>query len=152
MPFRPFQDTQLSLTGLQDEMSRLIERVWHAGVSTGPLDGQQWAPVLDLYEFDDYYTLCIEVPGMDGSSVDLSYIGKELTIRGEKVKPAVAGEARRSMLGERRYGTFCRTVELPEDIDAEKLSAQCRLGVLEVTIPKSDAGRVKAVKIDVEEG
>jgi HSP20 family protein len=142
----------MSLSGLQDEMSRLIERIWHAGVSTGPLDGQQWAPVLDLHEFDDHYTLCVEVPGLDGASVELSYLGGELTLRGEKPKPKTAAGARRTLLGERRYGTFCRTIELPDNINADKLSAQCRLGVLEVTIPKSEAGKVKSVKIDVEEG
>ena len=93
MPFRPFQDTQLSLSNLQDEMNRLIERVWHAGVSTGPLDGQEWAPVIDLYEFDDYYTLCVEVPGIDVASVDVTCLDRVLTIRGEKNKPEARAAA-----------------------------------------------------------
>jgi len=52
MNFRPFPDTPLSISGLQDEFNRLLERVWHAGVSTGPLDGQDWAPVLARLEDD----------------------------------------------------------------------------------------------------
>ena len=151
MPFRPLQDTQLSLSNLQDEMNRLFERIWHAGVSTRPFDGQQWAPVVDLYEYDDRYVLYAEIPGVDGSAVELSYLDHALTIRGEKSKPGAVGEAERPVRGERRYGTFCRTVEVPPDINADKLSAKCQAGVLEVTIPKSEASRPKAVKIDVQE-
>ena len=152
MPFRPLQDTQLSLSNLQDEMNRLFERIWHAGVSTRPFDGQKWAPVVDLYEYDNRYVLHAEIPGVDGTAVELSYLDNALTIRGEKTKPAAAEEADRSLRSERRFGVFCRTVELPPGIDADKLSAQCSAGVLEVTIPKSEASRPKAINIDVQEG
>ncbi len=149
MAFRPLQETQLSLGNLQDEVNRLFERIWHAGVSTGPFDGQQWAPVIDLDEFAEYYTLYAEVPGVDAGSVELSYVDHELTIRGEKPKPAGAEEADRSLRCERRFGAFCRTVALPHGIDAEGLSAECRNGVLEITIPKSESSRPTAIKSDV---
>jgi HSP20 family protein len=149
MAFRPFQDTEFSLGNLQEELNRLVERIWHSGVSTGPFDGQEWAPVVDLVEFADHYLLYAEIPGVDGSTVELSYIGHELTIRGEKTKPACADEADRSLRRERRFGNFCRTVTLPAGIDADKLSASCRAGVLDITIPKSESSRPKAIKIDV---
>ena len=88
MPFRPFQETQLSLGNLQEEINRLFGRIWHAGVSTGPFDGQRWAPLIDLYEHADCYTLYAEVPGVEGEAVELSYVEHTLTIRGEKAKPA----------------------------------------------------------------
>ena len=151
MAFGRMEDMQFSLGSLQDEMNHLLERIWHAGVSTGPFDGQQWAPVIDLYEHGDFYTLYAEVPGVDPGSVDVSYVGRALTIRGEKAKPAGAGAGGSSLRRERRFGTFCRTVELPADIEADKLSARCQGGVLEITIPKSEASRPKSVKIQVEE-
>ena len=55
MAFRPFEDTQFSLGNLQDEMNKLFERLWHAGVAAGPFDGQKWAPFLDLHEYADRY-------------------------------------------------------------------------------------------------
>lgn len=152
MAFRPLQDTQLSLSSLQDEANRLFERFWHAGVSTGPFDGQKWAPVVDLYECAEHYTLYVEIPGVDGDAVELSYLDHELTIRGEKPKPAGADEARSPLRQERRFGTFCRAVELPRGIDADKMSAACRAGVLEITIPKSASSRPKAIKIDASDG
>ncbi len=151
MTFRPFQETQHSLGNLQEELNRMVERIWHAGVSTGPLNGQAWAPVVDLYEHADYFTLHAEIPGVDCNAVELSYIDHELTIRGEKTRPAADGEADKVHRRERRFGTFCRTVELPRGIEADKLSATCNDGVLEVMIPKSESSRPKAIKIDVAE-
>ena len=115
MTFRPLQDTQLSLSNLQDEMYRLFGRIWHAGLSTGPFDGQKWAPFVDLYEYDDRYTLYAEVPGVEGNEVDLTHIGHALTIRGEKVRPAGLDEDKRPIHGERRFGVFSRTIDLPAD-------------------------------------
>lgn len=152
MAFRSIPDFQVSLGNLQDEMNRLFSRVWHGGVSTGPFDGQEWGPAIDLYEHDDRYTLFVEVPGIDGKSIDVSYVGTALTVRGEKVKPAGIAEDNRAIHRERRFGTFCRTIELPGDIVPEQLSAKCQAGVLEVTIPKSEASKPKAVKIEVEDG
>lgn len=149
MAFRPFQETQFSLGNLQDEMNRLFERVWHAGVSTGPFDGQQWAPVVDLEEFADHYKLYAEVPGVDAGAVELSLVESELTIRGEKTRPTDAVESNRSVRRERRFGSFCRTVGLPPGIDAEKLSATCHNGVLVITVPKSESARPKAIKVSV---
>ena len=152
MPFRPFQETQLSLTNLQEEMNRLIERIWHAGVSTRPFDGQEWAPAIDLYEHPDRYVLYAEMPGVNPDSIDLSYLEHSLTIRGEKTKPAGLGEDDRPLRGERRFGAFCRTVELTRDIDADKLSAKYHAGVLEVILPKTETSRTKAIRVEVEEG
>ncbi len=152
MAFRPFQDRDVSLGTLQDEMNRFFDQVWHSGVSAGPFDGQKWAPPMDLHEHPEHYALYVELPGVAVGAVDLSYVGSTLTVRGEKTKPAHSGEGDKPLRSERRYGTFCRTVELPGDIEAERLSARCQDGVLEITIPKSEANRPKAVKIDVKKG
>ncbi|MFQ5494800.1 MAG: Hsp20/alpha crystallin family protein, partial [Phycisphaerae bacterium] len=147
MAFRPWQDKDFSLGNLQEEMNRMFDRVWHSGVRAGPFDGQQWAPPVDLYEHDDRYVLYIEIPGVDGNEVEVTHVGSALTIKGEKVRPDGAGEGDRPLRGERCFGTFCRTIELPGDIQVDKLSAKCHGGVLEITVPKSEASRPKAVKI-----
>ncbi len=152
MPFRPLQDAPVSLSNLQEDINNLIGRIWHAGVSTRPFDGQQWAPVVDIHEYEDRYALYAEIPGVDGDTVELSYLDGALTIRGEKTKPAGLDDAEKSLRCERRFGTFCRTVDLPPGVDTERLSAQCQAGVLQVTIPKSETSRSKAIKIKVEEG
>ncbi len=151
MSFRPFQDPPFSLGNLQEEMSRLVERVWHAGLSTGPFDGQKWAPLVDMYEHEDHYTLFVEVPGVDPAEVEVTHLGQTLTIRGEKHRPPSVGESDRPVRGERRFGSFCRSVELPGDIEAARLSAKYHGGVLEINIPKSESSKPKTVKIRVED-
>ena len=151
MSFRPLQDVPASLGNLQEEMNRLLDRVWHGGLSTGPFDGQECAPPIDLYEYEDRYVGFLEVPGVDASTVNVSYLEHSLTISGEKSAPGDTDDARR-IRRERRFGTFSRVIELPGDIDADRVSATCRAGVLEVTIPKTESSRAKSIKIDVQEG
>ncbi len=151
MAFRPLQDVPVSLGNLQDEVNRLFNQVWHGGFSTGPFDGQECAPPIDLYELDDCYTLLVEIPGVDAGSVDLSYVGHTITVRGEKVKPADIDDGCR-VRAERHFGTFCRSISLPVDIDTGRLSAKCQAGILEITIPKTESSRPKSVKIEIKEG
>ncbi len=148
--FRPFQDPQLSLGALQDEMNRMFDRVWHGGVSTRPFDGQPWAPAVDLYEYEDRYTVYAELPGVCVESVEVSYLANSLTIRGEKSRPEKVAEATPSLRSERRFGAFCRTVELPGGIDPDRASAKCASGVLEITIPKSATSRSKTIRVEAE--
>ncbi len=152
MTFRPIHETQQALGTLQDEMNRMFERVWHAGVSTPPFDGQQWAPTIDIYEHDDRYVMYVELAGVEAEDVDVSHVGNALTIRGEKTLPAGIEDGTPSLQRERRFGTFCRTVELPAGADAGKVTAKCQCGVLEITVPKSEVCRPKAIKINVDEG
>jgi len=152
MPFKTIQDAQVSLGGLQDEMNRLIERVWHAGLSTGPFDGQQWGPVMDVYEDDDAFLLFAELPGVDGKDVEVTVLGSVLTVRGEKRRPEAVTEAESPVRTERRFGTFNRSIDLPAGIDAEALTAKCHGGVLSVRIPKLESSKPKSVRIETEEG
>lgn len=145
--FKPFQDTNFSLGNLQDEMTRLLERVWHAGLSTGPLDGQKWAPVVDLQEFADHYTLFAEIPGVDRGGVELTFLNNVLTIRGEKNAPPEVQQSVRSLRTERRYGEFCRSIELPGDVDAEHVAASVDKGLLVVTLPKLASSKPREIKI-----
>lgn len=151
MAFHPFRASSVSLNALQDEMSRLLERVWHGGVTAGPFDGQAWAPAVDLREFDHCYVIYADVPGVAADKIDVSYLNEVLTIRGSKDAPAgVDGLAGATLREERRYGAFSRSVELPPGSDAERLAAACRDGVLTITIPKTASCKPKSVRIQVD--
>ncbi len=149
IPFR--RERQLSLSDLQDQMNMLLSRMWHGGVSTGPFDGQDWAPPLDVYETADRYVVKAEVPGLRVEHIDVSFDGRTLTIAGEKtVEPA--DEALHSTIcRERRFGSFRRSVELPGEVEASGISAVCRNGVLEVSLPKEEKCRATSIRIDVGE-
>lgn len=149
MSFRPFGFSPPSVNALQDEMRNLIERVWHTGLATGPFDGQAWAPLVDLYEHGHCYKLYADVPGVPADKVELTVMGTTLTIRGQKnAVSGVDGETGEVLRNERRLGAFSRSVELPPGIDPDGVSASARDGVLEITIPKLESVRARAVRVD----
>ena len=149
MMFKAMQDPQQLFGTLQDEMNRVFDRVWHGGISTRPFDGQQWAPALDVYEYPDRFVVHVEVPGIDGNSVDVSCVGNTLTIRGEKRLPMEVTAETPSLYRERRYGCFCRAVELAGKIVVDQVAARCQNGVLEITVPKSESERPRSVRVEV---
>ncbi len=149
--FRAMQDPQHVFGTLQDEMNRVFDRVWHGGISTRPLDGQQWAPGLDVYEYPDRFVVQVEVPGVDGNSVDVSCVCNTLTIRGEKRRPPEVTADSPSLYRERRFGSFSRTVELTGKIVVELVAARYQNGVLEVTVPKAESDRPRSVRVEVNQ-
>ena len=149
IPFR--KEGQVSLRDLQEEMNNLFARLWHTGLSTGPLDGQDWAPVLDVLEEEDRYVIRAEVPGLDAAGIELTYSGETLTIKGHK-EVHYTDEQRKSLIRhERRFGAFSRSVSLPAAADPGKISATCHNGLLEISLPKTEESKPKAIKIAVAE-
>lgn len=148
-----------NVQGVRNEVDRLLDRVWHLGVSTAPLDGQDWAPCLDVFEEADRYIVRAELPGMAAEDVSVEMLGQALSIRGFKAAPAQpseksdaggAGEsmaACRKLRGECRYGSFARKTDLPGPVNEAGVSAICRHGVLEVSIPKAPSSLGKSVKV-----
>lgn len=140
-----------SLQDLRSEFDQLLDRVWHAGLTTAPLDGQDWAPTLDVMEAPEGYHIFVELPGVPADSVDVSVLNNTLTIRGTKPPPVKTAEKHRMLRTECRHGAFCRKYELPGPVRAEDVSASCRQGILEIVIPKSPEVVGSKVKIRVEE-
>lgn len=149
MSFNPFRrEIPLSLNDLQNEMNRMFDRVWHGGLSTGPLDGQAWAPAFDVLEEADRVVVIAEVPGVDVNDVELSFRDDRLTLKGHRESPWSEEAARRLLRHERRFGAFSRTIDLPAGIDADAISAAASNGVITVTLPKLAQARGKSIKVD----
>lgn len=149
MPDFPFpKNIPFSLQDLRDEFDRMLDRVWHGGLSTAPLDGQDWAPRLDVIDDGPNYHVRLEVPGLSAADVDVSILEKSLTIKGNKPCTAKPEQPPRYLRRECRYGRFCRRYELPAAVDAENVKAACRDGVLEVIIPKSPEAQGRPVKVE----
>jgi HSP20 family protein len=141
----------VSLVDLQDEVNRMFDRMWHTGISTAPLDGQQWAPVLDLVDEPSRFVLTAEVPGLNVEDIEVCYEDGQLVLKG--AKPAGYGEGERPdfLRRERRFGNFRRCIPIPEAINVEALRAKCQHGVLEVVMPKKEPASRKTVRIEVSE-
>jgi HSP20 family protein len=92
------------------------------------------------------YTITAEVPGLTKADVKVELLDGTLTIKGERTRPE-ADASTKTHRTERCYGTLQRSFGLPEDADAQKVSAECKEGLLVVRLPKSEVK--KPAQIDV---
>jgi HSP20 family protein len=108
-----------------------------------------WVPAIDVVERQDSYLIALEVPGVDPSSVDISFEQSVLTVKGEKTHGLeIEKDAEvRVHAGERVSGTFQRSIRLPQHIDADHISAETVHGVLYLTVPKAQAARARKINI-----
>ncbi len=150
MTLLPFgKEMPLSLTDFQNEMNRLFERYWHGGISTGPLDGQDWAPALDVLEEEDRYVIRAEVPGLEARDIEVSVSDNTLTLKGHKPSERREGDERNCLRLERRFGSFHRSVPLPVAVDGASVTATCKKGILEVVLAKKEEHRPKTIRVEV---
>ncbi len=108
---------------------------------------QEWKPLVDVVENKEGITLKVELPGVKQEDINLSMEDNVLTIKGERKqeKETADGSFTRT---ERSYGSFQRTMVLPPTVDTEKVKASYRDGILEVTLPKKEEAKPKAIKVE----
>ncbi len=138
-------DPFFSVRQLQDDINRAF-----SGWSTNDTSSvtADWVPTVDINEFDDKFQLYVDVPGVDPKDVDITLESGVLTITGERFLQAEKAEEnvvhRRT---ERGSGRFYRRFILPETVDAEKVKATGRNGVLEILIPKQAKAMPRRIKV-----
>jgi HSP20 family protein len=109
----------------------------------------QIAPAIDLVEKDGGYEITAELPGLDEKNVEVKLSNHTLTITGEKSEEK-EDKRKDYYLSERRYGSFQRSFQLPEGVDADKIDAQFAKGVLTVKLPKTAEAKKAEKKITVK--
>jgi HSP20 family protein len=98
--------------------------------------GESWAPAIDVYEIDGAYVITAEVPGLTRDQVELAIEDSRLTIQGRRASAVPDGARVHYHQVERGHGTFRRTFEFAERIDASRVTADLANGVLTVSVPK----------------
>jgi HSP20 family protein len=144
--FDPFRD----LMTLQERMNRIFDESYRGARTTGDdwALGGSWAPAVDIYEHEGNIVLKAELPGIDSNDVDIRLENNVLTLRGErKVDHEVKQENYHRV--ERAYGSFSRSFTLPSIVDQEKIKAEYKDGVLELTLPKREEAKPKQISIKV---
>lgn len=136
------------LETLNDRMRRWMEYP-DFGTSmfkTPLLSESAWLPAVELVEEDSEFVLTAELPGMSKKDVDVSVDDRVLTLKGEKkTEREVAHD--RMHIRERGYGTFERSFTLPRNVDAEKIRADFRDGLVEIHLPKGKEAKSKHIEI-----
>jgi HSP20 family protein len=107
--------------------------------------GVYFTPRVDIYETDTELTLYAEVPGVRPEDVNLHYEQGELVLHG-KVKPRQAGQGT-PLLQEYEEGDFYRAFTIHESINAGRIEAECKNGVLVVHLPKAEAARPRQINV-----
>src|SRR5215467_10582305 len=119
------------------------ERWWPAaGVEITP-------PAVDLYKEKDDIVVKAELPGMEKDNIEVNLSDNRLTIRGEKKKEEEV-KKENYYRSERSYGSFVRTLELPREVQADKVKANFKNGVLEIRLPKTEEAKKKETKVRVD--
>jgi HSP20 family protein len=105
---------------------------------------------VDIVDKENVYELSAELPGMDENNIDVKFSNGALTIKGEK-RDEREEKKKNFYLAERRYGSFQRSFSVPEGVDAERIEASFKKGVLTVTLPKTPQARKNEKKIPVKQ-
>ena len=105
-----------------------------------------WAPPVDIFEHHDDLVIRAEIPGVKKEDIDVRIENGVLTLHGERKQETELKEENAYRM-ERIYGTFTRGFTLPTTVDASKVRATCKDGVLEVTVPKAETAKPKKVEI-----
>ena len=120
-----------------------VEPLWRGDFAFGAV------PSVDIVEKDDTYKVSAELPGIAASNIDVKFSDGMLTISGEKQEDKEE-KKKDYFLSERRYGSFKRSFRVAEGVDADKIEASFKNGVLTVTLPKTAEARKNTKTITVK--
>ena len=115
---------------------------WLAAANGQLESASAWSPAVDVIEEQDSYVLKADLPGVERENIDIVYEDNALTIKGER-KSETENEHDGYKRFERSHGVFQRTFRMPDNIDAENISAKNEQGVLVVRIPKLEKAQKK---------
>jgi HSP20 family protein len=138
---------------LKHQMSKLLDQMQKGFYTFAP--GETWTPNVNLYENETSYIVCVDLAGVVKEEIDLQVHRQSLTLRGNRRVPqqgidgaAAAASSGESMsippqqpkyrvhLMEIDHGPFVREVELPHDVESDRISASYRNGLLWIELPK----------------
>ena len=140
--------TRFEPWGLVDMLHRDLDRLAARRLPAGDSDAAvtDWVPAVDIIEEKDRFLLRADVPGVDPADIEVSMDAGVLSIAGQRAQESRSEDAGLQRM-ERVSGRFFRRFSLPDTADAENIAAQCRNGILEVSIPKQP--EVQARRIEV---
>ena len=108
-----------------------------------------WVPPVDIYETDAHdLVITAELPDMSREAIEVTVEHNTLTLRGARARPGEVKEGQFRRV-ERPHGAFARSFTLPNTVDASKVSAAYKNGVLTVKLPFKDEARPRTINVEV---
>ena len=136
--WEPFRE----LAALQNEMSRFMNGLVEGNGRTT----QSWVPAVDVWETDNEIVYAFDLPGIPEDKINVEYEDGALTVTAERERK-VEQEEDRFYRFERRYGTFSRTIGLPQGVSEDAIKAEYHDGVLELHVTKPEQPKPRRIQI-----
>ncbi|GMT47172.1 MAG: hypothetical protein IEMM0007_0738 [bacterium] len=145
------RETIKDLISIQERVNKLFEDVLVDMEATGEGRSVSWSPRVDIYETEDEFVVNAELPGVKEKDMDIKVEGNALVIKG--YRPHLHDLSSEETDGkyhmvECTYGTFKRSFLLPESVDAGKITAMLKDGILRIVLPKKAGDTVQNIRID----
>ena len=135
------------MSTMENRINRMFnEPFWPAGRLDDDTGMGMWNPAVDLYEKDDHFVIKAELPGVDKKDISIDLKDRVLTLSGERSNRNEVKEEN-FYRKERSYGKFQRSFTLPADVDADKIKAEFKDGLLKIEVPKPEQQKPKQVTI-----
>lgn len=139
------------LARLRDEMERTFDQFFARSFAPGMIEpkalrAEGWIPAIDVSETDTEVVIRAEIPGIPARDLDISVSGNTLTIAGQKEESSEKKEENFYHC-ERRFGSFRRSIDLPETVDADKVTAESDNGVVTIHVAKKPGVKPKHVEV-----
>ncbi|MEI6613722.1 MAG: Hsp20/alpha crystallin family protein [Chrysiogenales bacterium] len=138
----------VDLVPMYDRWSRFFGEDLLDESSKSGLTPSAWRPMTDIYETKEAYVFKFELPGFKKEDIKIEFSGDTLTLCGERKQEEETknGSCHRM---ERSYGLFERSFTVPKNVDAKKIDASLKDGILVLTIPKVEEAKTTAIPISV---
>lgn len=143
--WKPFGD----LIRMQDEMNHLFDDFFGRPITRPEWTEEVWSPSVDVSETKDDILISAELPGISKENVKLSVHDNILTLSGEKREEKEEKDVNYHRV-ERSYGAFSRSFTLPTSVQADKVKATYKDGILKIALPKSEKAKPKEIPISIE--
>jgi HSP20 family protein len=149
-PWRPMRELETLQRSMEEMFEQFSDRLFGPGTRRRSLWGEEaWAPAVESRVENGNIIVRADLPGIDPKDVSISVLGNQLTIAGER-KQEEKKEEKDYFYREVAYGKFSRTMTLPEGVDASKVKANCKNGVLEITVPAPKQLENKKIQIEAQ--
>ena len=143
--WEPFRD----LVTTQDRFNRLFNETFSQVFGDEGTASKTWLPPVDIIEQENSLVLKAELPGIDPNDIEIRVEDNTLHMKGERKFEKDIKEENLHRV-ERSYGAFSRTFALPSSIDADKVQAEYKDGILTLTMPKREEAKPKTIKINTQ--
>jgi HSP20 family protein len=139
-----FREPFREIAALQNEMARMMGGLFEGGNGVGT--SQAWMPAVDVWEKDDEVVYAFDLPGVREDKISVELDDGALTVSAERERSEEVSDERFYRF-ERRFGTFSRTIGLPQGTTDDAISASYRDGVLEVHVRKPEQPKPKRIQV-----